>query len=38
MIQFGAIREVSSGATATVISSSASWRAVASGSIGGMCP
>jgi hypothetical protein len=38
MIQFGAIREVSSGATATVMSSPASWRAVAGGSIGGMYP
>jgi hypothetical protein len=37
MIQFGAIREVSSGATATVMSSwSSSWRAVAGGNIGGM--
>jgi hypothetical protein len=38
MIQFGAIREVSSGATATVMSSPALWGAVAGGSIGGMCP
>jgi hypothetical protein len=38
MVQFGAIWEVSSGATVAVLSSPVSWRAIARGSIGGMCP
>jgi hypothetical protein len=36
MVQFAAIWEVSPGAP--VFSSPVSWRAIARGSIGGMCP
>jgi hypothetical protein len=38
MVQYGGIWEVSSGATVAVSPSPVLWRAIALGSIGGICP